>query len=95
MTILLQDSIKAKALVRVFDEDNSGTLNFFEWYQASNVKNMTSIEEKLTWIFTAFDADGGGSIDQEEITEIVRWMFRFAGIEEDPDLLASCIIDVR
>ena len=82
-------------MFRVFDEDNSGTLNFFEWYQASNVKNMTSIEEKLTWIFTAFDADGGGSIDQEEITEIVRWMFRFAGIEEDPDLLASCIFDVR
>ena len=82
-------------LVRVFDEDNSGTLNFFEWYQASNVKNMSSIEEKLNWIFTAFDADGGGSIDLEEITEIVRWMFRFAGIEEDPDLLASCIIDVR
>ena len=56
---------------------------------------MDNIEEKLNWIFTAFDADGGGSIDPEEITEIVRWMFRFAGIEEDPDLLASCVIDVR
>ena len=56
---------------------------------------MSNIEEKLNWIFTAFDADGGGSIDPDEITEIVRWMFRFAGIEEDPDLLASCIIDVR
>ena len=22
-------------------------------------------------------------------------MFRFAGIEEDPDLIASCVIDVR
>ena len=50
---------------------------------------------ELNWIFTAFDADGGGTIDPDEITEIVRWMFRFAGIEEDPDLLASCVIDVR
>ena len=83
------------SLFRVFDEDNSGTLNFFEWFQASNVKNMDNIEEKLNWIFTAFDADGGGSIDPEEITEIVRWMFRFGGIEEDPYLLASCVIDVR
>ena len=85
----------AKALFRVFDEDNSGTLNFFEWYQATNVKNMTTPEEKLNWIFTAFDADAGGSIDVHEIRDIVVWMFRFAEIEEDPDLIASCAIDVR
>ena len=78
-----------------FDEENSGTLNFFEWFQASNVKNMTSAEEKLNWIFIAFDADGGGSIDVEEIKDIVVWMFRFAGIEEQPDILESCTIDVR
>ena len=86
------------------------------------------MEEKLNWIFTAFDADGGGSIDVEEINEVVLWMFReqdlalmvmitvilnngemipqqvihvfwsslrFAGIEQDPDLVASCVIDVR
>ena len=87
--------MKAKALFRVFDEDNSGTLNFFEWYQATNVKNMTTPEEKLNWIFTAFDADAGGSIDVQEIKDIVLWMFRFAGIEEDPDMIASCLIDVR
>ena len=56
---------------------------------------MTTPEEKLNWIFGAFDADGGGSIDVEEIRDIVIWMFRFAGIEEDPDLLESCVIDVR
>ena len=85
----------AKALFRVFDEDNSGTLNFFEWYQATNVKNMTTPEEKLNWIFTAFDADAGGSIDVHEIRDIVVWMFRFAGIEEDADILESCVVDVR
>ena len=93
--IVMQDFLKAKALVRVFDEDNSGTLTFYEWYQATNVKNMTTPEEKLNWIFSAFDADNGGSIDVEEIREIVVWMFRFAGIEEDIDLLESCVIDVR
>ena len=71
-----QDYVLNDALFRVFDEDDSGTLNFFEWFQASNVKDMETIEEKLNWIFTAFDADGGGSIDSEEIVEIVKWMFR-------------------
>ena len=93
--LVFQEFIKAKALFRVFDEDNSGTLTFFEWFQATNVKNMTTPEEKLNWIFTAFDADCGGSIDVDEIRDIVLWMFRFAGIEEDPDLIASCVIDVR
>ena len=86
--------MKAKALFRVFDEDNSGTLTFFEWFQATNVKNMTTPEEKLNWIFTAFDADCGGSIDVDEIRDIVLWMFRFAGIEEDQDLIGACVIDV-
>ena len=56
---------------------------------------MTTAEEKLDWIFTAFDADAGGSIDVDEIKEIVVWMFRFTGIKEDPDILESCVIDVR
>ena len=87
--------MKAKALVRVFDEDNSGTLSFFEWYQATNLKNMTTPEEKLNWIFTAFDADSGGSIDVDENGEIVLWLFRFAGIDVDPDLVESCAMDIR
>ena len=87
--------MKAEALFRAFDEDNSKTLNFFEWYQADDVKNFTTPEEKLNWIFTAFDADGGGSIDVNEIKDIVIWMFRFIGLEKDPDLIAACVIDVR
>ena len=93
--LFTQDFLKAEALFRAFDEDNSKTLNFFEWYQANDVKNLTTPEEKLNWIFTAFDADGGGSIDVNEIKDIVVWMFRFIGLDEDPDLIASCVIDVR
>ena len=86
-----QDYVLNDALFRVFDEDDSGTLNFFEWFQASNVKNMATIEEKLNWIFTAFDADGGGSIDSEEIVEIVKWMFRSVGFFESQSQPATLI----
>ena len=90
-----QDFLEAEALFRVFDEDNSGTLSFYEYIQAANLKNMKNPEEKLTWIFTAFDANGDGTIDIDEIREIVVWLFRLAGIEEDEDLLACCSMDVR
>ena len=29
--------------------------------------NLNTPEDKLNWIFTAFDTDGGGSIDVDEI----------------------------
>ena len=63
--------------------------------QAANLKKMQKPEEKLMWLFSAFDSDGGGSIDVDEIRDIVVWLFRLAGIEEDEDLLDSCSMDVR
>ena len=81
-------------MFRVFDEDNSGNLNFFEFLQADNVTNLDSVEDKLSWVFTAFDEDGGGTIDVEEIRDIVVCLFRFAKIEEDEDLLHACVEDI-
>ena len=40
------------------------------------MRTVTTAEEKLNWIFTAFDTDGGGSIDVDEIKEIVLGCFR-------------------
>ena len=90
-----QNTMMAESLFRVFDEDKSGTLSFEEYLQATQVGDLDTVEDKLSWIFTAFDADGGGSIDNDEIYDICEGLFRLAGIEEDPDLLASCVSDVR
>ena len=56
----------------MFDEDKSGSLSFEEWVEASQAPALDTTEEKLSWIFTAFDSDGGGSIDYEEITDICQ-----------------------
>ena len=34
-------------------------------------------EDKLNWIFMAFDQDGGGFIDGHEIRDIVVCLFRW------------------
>ena len=84
-----------ESLFRVFDEDKSNNLSFYEFFQAICVTNLDTPEDKLNWIFTAFDSDGGGTIDVEEIRDIVVGLFRLAGIEEHEDMLASCVADVR
>ena len=55
----------AECLFRVFDEDSSGTLNFYELMCIKYAK-MSTAREKLDWIFKVFDIDGGGTINYEE-----------------------------
>jgi len=86
--------VMAQSLFRVFDENHSGKLTFFEFVQANNVRNLDTPEDKLGWMFDAFDADGGGTVDADEINDIVVGLFRLGGIEEDQDLLAACVFDV-
>ena len=62
---------------------------------ANNVTNLNTPEDKLYWIFTAFDKDGGGTIDTEEIKDIVVGLFRMAGIDEDADLVDACVMDIN
>merc|ERR1711994_1032690 len=90
----MKNSLMAESLFRVFDEDNSGNLNFFEYLQADSVTDLDSDEDKLNWIFMAFDQDGGGFIDVKEITDIVTCLFRFAKMEEDADMLIACVEDL-
>ena len=57
----------AEAYFRVFDEDNSGSLSFYEYMLVKTAPNSDNLEARLGWLFNAFDDDGGGTIDQSEV----------------------------
>ena len=59
--------------------------------QLKSVKTIESAEDKLGWIFTAFDEDGGGTMDPEEVAQIVLGLFRFVIIVVDED--GGCTMD--
>ena len=63
----LQDNIMADAFFRMFDEDKSGGLSFYEYMSVKTAPKLESKEDRLGWIFHAFDSDGGGSIDNTEV----------------------------
>ena len=77
----------ADSLFRVFDEDNSGTMDFAEYMLAINATNLDSSEEKLKWMFNVFDKDGGGTISGDEIQALLRGLFEMSGQEFDEDEL--------
>ena len=64
-------------MFKVFDVDRSGTMDFVEYMQARNAVSLNSIDDKLEWIFCLFDADGGGSVDMNEI-EVYMFFFLFS-----------------
>ena len=76
------------------NQENRGFLDFKEYMLASNVKIETT-QDKLDWIFRAFDADNGGTITEAEIRKIVIYLFKVADFDEEEDLLVACIADIK
>ena len=56
---------------------------------------IESTEDKLNWMFEAFDVDNGGTITVSEIKEIVIYLFKAADIEEEEELLLACLTDIK
>ena len=56
---------------------------------------IESTEDKLNWMFEAFDVDNGGTITVSEIKEIVIYLFKAADIEEEEELLVACLTDIK
>ena len=61
------------------------------------IKNasINTPEEKLDWIFTAFDQDGGGTIDVDEIRDTVIAIFKISGTDEDEAAIDECVNGIR
>ena len=84
----------AEPLFRVFDEDNSGELNFYEFMCIKNAA-IDTVEDKLNWIFLAFDHDCGGTIDVEEIKETVEAFFKINGKEGDEKAIEEYVSGIK
>ena len=65
----------AEAYFRVFDQDNSGSLSFYEFMLVKTAPNNS--QDRLGWLFNAFDDDGGGTIDHSEVDPRPNNVVRF------------------
>ena len=88
----------AEGLFRVFDKTNRGSLTFFQFMTVKTAPKLVDPSEKLSWVFNAFDEDGGGTIEYEEITKLVEAIFRMSGrgdsTEEDREREQEIILSV-
>ena len=79
----------ASDIFTMFDEDESNTMDFSEFVIAEAAVTLASPREKLNWIFSVFDKDGGGVIDHREMRDVVIGLFTMAGIRIHEDILVD------
>lgn len=77
-------------IFRAFDSISpDGFIQFDEFLLAIYIhSNASSPKEKLEWLFNAFDRDGNGSIDYEELNNIVHALFVLHGIDRQQHSVA-------
>ena len=69
------DSIKfSHHIMRIFDSDGNGFLDFKEFLLAIDIATCTTEESRLDWVFKLYDVDNDGIIDVLEMASIMETM---------------------
>ena len=86
---------------RAFDNDGNGYIDFKEFMLSVNCVTNGSPEDKLKLAFKMYDIDQNGSVDKDELKEIIRSICSIAGAQEcniNPDVVTNNVfskIDVN
>ena len=63
----------AEILFRIIDSDGSGNISFPEFVQGLNQFHPDApFEDKVKLCFNAYDADHGGTVSKDEITDVIQ-----------------------
>ena len=59
----------------MFDADRSGTLDIMELLRGVALCCSKNVDSFVTNMFTVFDVDHSGGLDEEEATAMVQWLY--------------------
>ncbi|XP_075247916.1 hippocalcin-like protein 4 isoform X2 [Convolutriloba macropyga] len=70
----------AVRVMQIFDQDHNGYLDFYELVTALSVARKGSREDKLKLAFNMADTDSSGTIDLNEMTELMNALHKLVGV---------------
>lgn len=59
-------------IMRLFDSDGNGYLDFKEFLMAIDIATCQTEESRLAWVFKLYDVDNDGVIDVKEMAFIME-----------------------
>ena len=59
-------------IMRIFDSDGNGFLDFKEFLMAIDIATCQTEESKLAWVFKLYDVDNDGFIDIDEMASVME-----------------------
>ena len=70
----------AQHVFRQLDRNGDGSIDFREFIVWLSVTLSGTADERLRRVFAMYDLDGDGSVSRDEMTEMVRSIYRMVGI---------------
>lgn len=65
-----------ETLFKAFDMNHDNTMDFMEYVAALHLVLRGRLEDKLRWSFKVFDNDDNGYLDKQEISKIIRIIYK-------------------
>jgi Ca2+-binding EF-hand superfamily protein len=84
----------AKHCFAAFDSDKNGFVDFGEFMIAYVATNSTDPREKLKYAFEMYDLDNNKVLDEHEIKQVVRSMFKLLAVDEQNVNFDRCIENI-
>uniref|UniRef100_H2L2W2 Guanylate cyclase activator 1g n=1 Tax=Oryzias latipes TaxID=8090 RepID=H2L2W2_ORYLA len=88
-----EESIFLETIFRSFDTNQDNTLDFLEYVSALNLILRGNLEDRLKWSFKLYDKDGNGKLDRQEVTRIIRILYKIKLQRGEIDMTPSQICD--
>jgi len=85
------DSLRIEQMFSAFDQNKDGEINFQEFVTSLSVVQHGSSEDRLKFMFRAYDTDGNGSLSQSEVFNLIQATCNARGQEINKDSILKLV----